>query len=124
MKFDRCHGCGACCMAVGDILATPLEELDEEFREDVKNFPHGVDENGWCEKLDADMNCTVYENRPLLCRVDSHYNGRPDNKKDHVEYYDEIEESCKYLMKEKLGMNDEDIDLVYTTLRLHSSTSS
>lgn len=111
-------------MAVGDILATPLEELDAEFREDVKNFPHGVDENGWCEKLDAEMNCTVYENRPLLCRVDSHYNGKPDSVEGKRKYYDEIEASCKYLMTEKLGMNNEDIEQIYSTLWPSPSPSS
>lgn len=113
----RCHGCGACCLAVGDILNSDLSDVEEEFREDVQNFPHGVDEKGWCEKLDVEtMQCTVYDNRPLLCRVDAHYNGRLGDKQSREEYHAETELACKYLMKTKLGMSDEEIEEVYATL--------
>lgn len=103
-------------MAVGDILNTPLDELSEEFREDVVNFPHKVDEKGWCEKLGDDMKCTVYENRPLLCRVDSHYDGRQGDDQSRAEYHAEIEEACKFLMSEHLGMTNEEIEKVYANL--------
>lgn len=104
-------------MAVGDILASDLKDVEEEFREDVQNFPHKVDEKGWCEKLNVEtMQCTVYENRPLLCRVDAHYNGRLSDKQSRKQYHAETEVACKYLMQSKLGMSDEEINEVYASL--------
>ena len=35
------------------------------------SFPYAWDETGRCEKLGDDNRCTVYEKRPLICRVDA-----------------------------------------------------
>tara|TARA_Y100000593_G_C4082350_1_gene224474 strand:- start:147 stop:446 length:300 start_codon:yes stop_codon:yes gene_type:complete len=51
-----CSQCGACCRNVKKI-----------------GLPH--DEDGVCLKLDKKTNtCTIYENRPEICRVDKMYN--------------------------------------------------
>ena len=58
-KFD-CSKCGLCCRSLG---RNPIfSEL-------------GLDPgNGICKFLDQDTNlCTIYENRPLICRVDDFY---------------------------------------------------
>jgi uncharacterized protein len=61
MEFP-CTGCGACCRRVNKAVESAIgfEEL---------SFPYKWDETGRCEKLQNDNRCSVYENRPLLCRV-------------------------------------------------------
>ena len=74
MSFaPRCTGCGACCRQVGRAL-TVAREWPRVFPavvlEALRQFPHGVTADGACQKLDDGGRCTVYEARPLICRVD------------------------------------------------------
>lgn len=54
----KCEKCGCCCRIAGSVPA-------------LKNicFP-----NGCCKYLNLENNlCSIYENRPLQCRVDDFY---------------------------------------------------
>lgn len=56
-----CSGCGACCRMVMGRAKTILAEYN-----DIHTRPDGS-----CEKYDlATKRCTIYETRPLICRVD------------------------------------------------------
>jgi Fe-S-cluster containining protein len=40
----------------------------------LENFPHETDHNGVCSKLDKkNMTCTIYEDRPMICRIDDYH---------------------------------------------------
>ena len=52
-----CTSCGVCCRHVDRLHASAA-------------FPY-ANTNGVCEKLGSDDRCTVYEDRPLACRVDA-----------------------------------------------------
>ena len=111
MSSFFCHGCGACCMVVGEILNGNYKDVYGDL---VKEFPYKADEAGWCEMLDDDLKCKVYENRPTLCSVENTRKLKFPNvsKKD---YYKRCEAACKVLMKEKLAMDDDEIDEIYST---------
>ena len=58
MKKFPCTKCGLCCMRAGT----------------VENFPYKTDYNGVCEKYDLQKReCTIYEDRPIVCRIDDYY---------------------------------------------------
>ncbi len=52
-----CSACAACCKRAGTI----------------PGFPEPVDAQGVCLHLQADGRCSIYEQRPLICRVDKLY---------------------------------------------------
>ena len=57
MSFP-CTTCGACCKHISNIA-------------ELKDFDLG---NGICKELDLKSNkCKIYENRPLICRIDEMY---------------------------------------------------
>lgn len=57
MSFP-CTVCGACCRHISNIVQ-------------LKDFDLG---NGICKELDLKSNkCKIYENRPLICRIDKMY---------------------------------------------------
>ena len=60
-----CSGCGACCRKI-DRAVKNAKELDIDV--DL-SFPYKWDEKGVCEMLE-DNKCKIYEDRPLLCRID------------------------------------------------------
>jgi Fe-S-cluster containining protein len=53
---NKCSKCGLCCKHAGQ----------------VTGFPEETDEKGCCVHL-KDNKCSIYENRPLICRVDDFY---------------------------------------------------
>lgn len=53
----KCNQCGLCC-----------HHIDLAVKNTGMDFPYKWDENGVCEKYDN--GCSVYEDRPTLCRVD------------------------------------------------------
>jgi Fe-S-cluster containining protein len=69
MGFN-CSGCGKCCQ---NLFLT--EEVSSQFSKTVQKliseFPYKI-HNGTCEKL-VDNKCSVYENRPVICKVDEGY---------------------------------------------------
>lgn len=64
-----CTGCGGCCRLIGKILESVEDQKNPVLKYAVESFPYSTDEDGVCEKL-VDSQCSVYENRPLLCKVD------------------------------------------------------
>ena len=67
-KFP-CTGCGCCCKRVKNVLETWGSEISDP--EHILHFPYQIDESGKCEMLDDDNKCKVYENRPMICNIDS-----------------------------------------------------
>ena len=101
-------------MVVGTILDAPLEKMavPEKVKQSIRDFPYKVSKSGRCEKLGADLKCTVYEDRPLFCRVDAYYNELKE-KPLLDDYYKETEAQCKVLMQTELGMTEKEIKAVY-----------
>lgn len=63
----------------------------------IDQFPYVALPDGGCEKYDREAKkCTVYEDRPLMCRVDEMYKRWPE-KMSRKEYYRKTEEVCKIL---------------------------
>jgi len=68
-KFP-CTGCGCCCRVINKLIDGAVK-LQPQFPAIDLSFPYGWDESGTCEKFDKESNrCTIYEKRPLVCRVD------------------------------------------------------
>ncbi len=75
-----CDCCGACCRNVD---RSPLyAELDRG--------------DGVCKYLNGDL-CSIYDTRPLLCRVDECYEAFFKDKMSREEYYRMNQEACKLL---------------------------
>lgn len=90
----NCTGCGLCCTKIKEILeskeSSPVKEI-------IDQFPYGYTQDGSCEKYDKETRkCTVYEDRPLMCRVDEMYKHWPE-KMSKQEYYRRTEHVCKIL---------------------------
>jgi Fe-S-cluster containining protein len=65
MKFN-CTGCGECCRHIDNLYNNKPKPL--WLQKLIASFPY-THINGVCEKL-VDGKCSVYEDRPVLCRVD------------------------------------------------------
>jgi hypothetical protein len=65
-KFP-CTACGLCCRHIDSVLKA-LSETD--IPAEAKQFPHRVMPDGSCSKLTVEGLCSIYETRPLICRVD------------------------------------------------------
>ena len=78
----KCDKCGMCCKNVGN---SPIyEELD--------------DGTGKCRFLKGNL-CSIYNNRPILCRVDECYDLYFKDKMTKEEYYKQNYEVCNILKK-------------------------
>ena len=95
MKFT-CTQCGLCCTKVGFALS----QKDHIYQTLIDAFPFKADESGACEKYDKESKkCTVYENRPTICRVEMvRQLFHSDMNKD--KYNAASEEACRILQKE------------------------
>lgn len=79
-----CDKCGACCR---NLNRSPLyAELDKG--------------NGVCRHLVGNL-CSIYEDRPLLCRVDESYEAFFKDYMTRVEFYRMNYACCKMLKEEK-----------------------
>lgn len=76
----KCDKCGMCCKNVG--TSSIYKELD--------------DGTGKCRYLDGSL-CSIYENRPLLCRIDESYEAFFKDKMTLEEYYRLNYEACNRL---------------------------
>jgi len=102
MKKFNCNECGLCCKKIGDVLNSPIENIDKSLRDAVRDFPYKVDEKGVCEKL-VDYKCSVYENRPLLCNINAMFKVQKLTKS--LKCWHKInKEGCKILQKAN-GLN-------------------
>ena len=77
--FD-CDMCGECCRHIGEIEA-------------FKSLDNG---SGVCIYLDGNK-CSIYETRPLLCRVDDCYEIIFKNFMDRETYYEQNYKICRKL---------------------------
>jgi len=78
----ECKRCGSCC-----------RNLDKN--EIYKDLDRG---DGICIYL-KENECTIYENRPLLCRIDESYDYFFSQTMTKEEYYKLNKEACKRLRK-------------------------
>lgn len=79
LKFN-CDKCGLCCKS---LAGNPI----------YKDLDRG---DGICKFL-VDNLCSIYEDRPLLCRVDDAYNEYFKNSMTLEEYYKENYKICNIL---------------------------
>lgn len=76
----QCDQCGICCR---NLNKSPIyQELDSG--------------NGVCKYLEGNL-CRIYDNRPLLCRVDESYKVYFKETMTKEEYYKLNYEACKKL---------------------------
>ena len=85
---EICTGCSLCCRMVS---------LNPDFTEPI-------DENGVCVHL-KDNKCSIYEDRPLLCRVDEMYEELKDNFASKEDYIKTTIKVCNSLISE-IGLDD------------------
>ncbi len=78
----KCNCCGECC-----------RNLDKSELYAELNRGDGI-----CKFLKENL-CTIYENRPLLCRVDDSYDVYFKDKYTKQEYYNLNYNECKKLQK-------------------------
>lgn len=129
MEGFRCIKCGACCMGFNLLK----ESLDNQKSSNTRlsarfylidlmleNFPHKIDENGVCEKLvknvDGTYNCSVYEDRPLMCNVDNMFFLYRSENKTIQDYYYQTEKACRILMHAIFNLDEEEIREKYKDL--------
>lgn len=82
-----CDQCGLCCRSLDNSLYGDLNRGD-----------------GVCRYLDESTNqCTVYDNRPLKCRIDDMFHAHYKNEYSLTEYYALNHQACNQLKeKEKI----------------------
>ena len=102
-------------MMVGDLLKSD-DNVNPEYLALLKEFPYKADGNGWCEKLDKDLKCSVYEERPLLCRINDTWKELFSKDQELEDYHKTTTMACKRLMEIKLGMTKSQIKKVYDDL--------
>ena len=78
------------------------DSMMEGDRKALELFPFGHDENGVCEKL-VDNKCTVYETRPLLCRVKSMHKKFYADKINQRDYFNFVGNICNTWIKDAGG---------------------
>lgn len=82
MNDFPCTGCGACCKNISGI-------------KELESFDLG---NGICKYLDTQSNqCTIYDNRPDICRVEVMFEKVYFKHLDKETFYTLNIESCKIL---------------------------
>ena len=84
-KFP-CTQCGACCKSIEGI-----------------DFLANYNENGRCNKL-VDNRCSIYDDRPLLCRIDEAYEQIFSPYITKQAFYEQNALACNQL-QEKLGID-------------------
>jgi len=87
-----CSGCGACCRRVGMALKHSKEFKDQ--------FPYGSKKDGSCEKLNKEGQCSVYNSRPDICRVDVTYKKKWSKIMSRKEAYNLEAKVCNSFIKE------------------------
>ena len=80
----KCDKCGLCCKS---LAGNPI----------YKDLDRG---DGICKYL-VDNLCSIYDNRPLLCRVDDAYNEYFKNCMTLEEYYEKNYKICNILKLKK-----------------------
>lgn len=81
----NCNKCGSCCRNLN------LNDLYKELH----------DGDGVCRYLDENNECSIYETRPLLCRVDEVYYKFFKDYMTIEEYYESNYKICDKLRRTK-----------------------
>lgn len=98
-EFD-CKKCGACCKFVGFAIEYAKQNPDDSSAYNIllREFPFKTDNNiGTCEKLGEDGLCTVYEDRPTICRINDFYTRYKNDKQTLEQYHEEVHQACEKL---------------------------
>ena len=83
MMFE-CERCGCCCRRVGEVFFAKSMALSD----------------GCCKYFDKKTNlCTIYEERPIFCRVDEYYEKFLSDKITREEFYRQNKEICRQFQK-------------------------
>lgn len=71
MKPFPCTRCAECCRFLAVMLDKNREalEADPTFGPIMKEFPYKIID-GQCEKLNPDLSCSVYQDRPTICNIE------------------------------------------------------
>lgn len=80
----KCSCCGKCCRSLGNSYL-------------YQEFDRG---DGICKYLEGNL-CSIYSNRPLLCRIDESYEALFKNFYSKEDYYKFNYEACKNLQGKK-----------------------
>ena len=80
----KCDCCGKCCEKVST----------------AEIYQHLADKTGKCRYLKNNL-CSIYTNRPLICRVDEMYELYYKDSMTLVEYYELNYKACQLLKEEK-----------------------
>lgn len=84
-KMFPCERCGKCCRRVGEVFF-------------AKYLARG---DNVCKYLDEATNlCTIYETRPIFCRVDEFYEKNLSHEMSREEFYRINKELCKKFQSE------------------------
>jgi hypothetical protein len=70
MSEFPCTQCSLCCRKISEVLSSPAASISPLVKRVIDAFPYKADETGSCEML-VDGKCSVYENRPDICNVDT-----------------------------------------------------
>lgn len=77
-----CTKCGACCR----LASVVAQGLDIEF-------PYDFNEDGSCSKYNEASGCTIYDDRPEMCRT-----RLVKDKSEREEYYEKCAMACNTMM--------------------------
>ena len=80
-----CERCGCCCRRIGEVFFAR----------------HMAKPDGVCKYLDEATNlCTIYNERPIFCRVDELYEKNLSDKMSRADFYHINKEVCKKFQAE------------------------
>lgn len=88
-----CTGCGCCCKRVNK----GVEFIRQMTDDPIFDFPYQWDEAGRCEKLTEENKCSIYEERPLVCKIDELMNVTGINQE---RYYKLTANACNKMQLE------------------------
>lgn len=69
-------------------------DSDVEYNNLLCKFPYKINEFDQCEKLGEDNLCTVYHDRPLICRIDDYYDKYKKDKTTREQFHEEVHQAC------------------------------
>lgn len=110
-----CIGCGLCCMRL-DIVLARRNNTTEEVAKIMDEFPY-AHTNGRCEKLNDDMTCSVYEDRPDLCNVEKFGKRAVPEIPEQLHYLMQ-ESACRTIIKEEGLYTEKELNEIYRTKKI------
>lgn len=103
MNFP-CTGCGLCCKHIGPIIRMAQKAVEDNAANDllqmIAEFPYRFDAAGRCEKLLGNNQCSVYQNRPLVCSVEKVWLKFHAQTIDQRDYFKLAAQQCNSIMIE------------------------